>query len=181
MTIAPLSPSPSPPIVPMPSLPSSMLVLGSNPSPPIFPSMLLLPPISLISSPSSPDPAPTRPTMEMYYLAGPGLFIDDHGFTIYLLDGHGYFCVFSFAGDEGTMLYSVRFMEMQAKREQQEEEIGQWRFMHRGPSWPEAGPPTRNHLKVKSSSLKYDSEELEPAHHLEYFLNAAKVVRFEMA
>ena len=26
---------------------------------------------------------------------------------------------------------------------------------------PEAGPPTRNHLKVKSSSLKYDSEELE--------------------
>ncbi|EHA8589153.1 carotenoid cleavage dioxygenase 7, chloroplastic [Cocos nucifera] len=68
-----------------------------------------------------------------YYLAGPGVFTDDHGSTVHPLDGHGYLRAFSFAGDGGTVLYSARFVETQAKREEREEGTGRWRFTHRGP------------------------------------------------
>lgn len=68
-----------------------------------------------------------------YYLAGPGLFTDDHGSTVHPLDGHGYLRSFSFAGDGGTVRYSARFVETQAQREEREEGTGRWRFTHRGP------------------------------------------------
>lgn len=68
-----------------------------------------------------------------YYLAGPGLFTDDHGSTVHPLDGHGYLRSFSFAGDGGTVRYSARFVETQAQLEEREEGTGRWRFTHRGP------------------------------------------------
>lgn len=67
-----------------------------------------------------------------YYLAGPGLFADDHGSTVHPLDGHGYLRAFSFSGD-GEVFYSARYVETEAKREEREEETGRWRFTHRGP------------------------------------------------
>jgi hypothetical protein len=66
-----------------------------------------------------------------YYLAGPGLFSDDHGSTVHPLDGHGYLRVFRF--DAGRAVhYSARYVETAAKRE---EHVGDasWRFTHRGP------------------------------------------------
>jgi 9-cis-beta-carotene 9',10'-cleaving dioxygenase len=66
-----------------------------------------------------------------YYLAGPGLFSDDHGSTVHPLDGHGYLRAFRF--DAGRAVrYSARYVETAAKRE---EHVGDasWRFTHRGP------------------------------------------------
>ncbi|CAL5030678.1 unnamed protein product [Urochloa decumbens] len=65
-----------------------------------------------------------------YYLAGPGMFSDDHGSTVHPLDGHGYLRAFRFgAGGEAT--YSARYVETAAKRE--EHGASSWRFTHRGP------------------------------------------------
>ncbi|XP_020587311.1 carotenoid cleavage dioxygenase 7, chloroplastic [Phalaenopsis equestris] len=67
-----------------------------------------------------------------YYLAGPGIFSDDHGSTIHPLDGHGYLRAFEFR-DAGAVRYSARYVETDAKKEEREEETGEWRFTHRGP------------------------------------------------
>ncbi|KAK9910947.1 hypothetical protein M0R45_034881 [Rubus argutus] len=70
-----------------------------------------------------------------YYLAGPGLFRDDHGLTLHPLDGHGYLRAFSFDGVNGDEVH-VKFMAKYVKTEAQMEEhdpvTDTWRFRHRG-------------------------------------------------
>ncbi|KAL6651164.1 hypothetical protein ACP70R_010089 [Stipagrostis hirtigluma subsp. patula] len=89
----------------------------------------------------SPDPVPLRVTegavppdfpAGTYYLAGPGLFTDDHGSTVHPLDGHGYLRAFRFRPGDRAVHYSARYVETAAKRE---EHVGgaSWRFTHRGP------------------------------------------------
>ncbi|KAG9452200.1 hypothetical protein H6P81_005104 [Aristolochia fimbriata] len=70
-----------------------------------------------------------------YYLAGPGLFSDDHGSTVHPLDGHGYLRAFSFDGASGLVAYSARYVETEARREETVESGAgrRWRFTHRGP------------------------------------------------
>uniref|UniRef100_J3M065 Carotenoid cleavage dioxygenase 7 n=1 Tax=Oryza brachyantha TaxID=4533 RepID=J3M065_ORYBR len=67
-----------------------------------------------------------------YYLAGPGIFSDDHGSTVHPLDGHGYLRSFRFQPGHGTVHYSARFVETAAKREESRDGAS-WRFTHRGP------------------------------------------------
>jgi 9-cis-beta-carotene 9',10'-cleaving dioxygenase len=43
-----------------------------------------------------------------YYLAGPGMFSDDHGSIVHPLDGHGYLRSFRFHPDHGVH-YSARY------------------------------------------------------------------------
>ncbi|PUZ48321.1 hypothetical protein GQ55_7G236400 [Panicum hallii var. hallii] len=66
-----------------------------------------------------------------YYLAGPGMFADDHGSTVHPLDGHGYLRAFRFGG--GGARYSARYVETAAKREEHDAGGASWRFTHRGP------------------------------------------------
>lgn len=69
-----------------------------------------------------------------YYLAGPGLFSDDHGSTVHPLDGHGYLRAFDFGSDgRRGVRYSARYVATGAQREERDEETGGWRFTHRGP------------------------------------------------
>ncbi|XP_068650744.1 carotenoid cleavage dioxygenase 7, chloroplastic [Aristolochia californica] len=68
-----------------------------------------------------------------YYLAGPGLFTDDHGSTVHPLDGHGYIRAFSVDGSSGEVRFSARYVATEARMEEQEETSGRWRFTHRGP------------------------------------------------
>ena len=44
-----------------------------------------------------------------YYLAGPGMFSDDHGSTVHPLDGHGYLRSFRFRPNHGAVHYSARY------------------------------------------------------------------------
>uniref|UniRef100_A0A0E0KTL0 Carotenoid cleavage dioxygenase 7 n=1 Tax=Oryza punctata TaxID=4537 RepID=A0A0E0KTL0_ORYPU len=67
-----------------------------------------------------------------YYLAGPGIFSDDHGSTVHPLDGHGYLRSFRFRPGDSTVHYSARFVETAAKREESRDGAS-WRFTHRGP------------------------------------------------
>ncbi|XP_062184472.1 carotenoid cleavage dioxygenase 7, chloroplastic-like [Phragmites australis] len=66
-----------------------------------------------------------------YYLAGPGMFSDDHGSTVHPLDGHGYLRSFRF-GPNHTVHYTARYVETAAKREEHVDDAS-WRFTHRGP------------------------------------------------
>ena len=66
-----------------------------------------------------------------YYLAGPGMFADDHGSTVHPLDGHGYLRAFRFGGAGAS--YSARYVETAAKREEHDAGGASWRFTHRGP------------------------------------------------
>uniref|UniRef100_A0ACD5UE82 Uncharacterized protein n=1 Tax=Avena sativa TaxID=4498 RepID=A0ACD5UE82_AVESA len=66
-----------------------------------------------------------------YYLAGPGMFSDDHGSIVHPLDGHGYLRSFRFHPDHGVH-YSARYVETAAKSEEKGEGAS-WRFTHRGP------------------------------------------------
>ncbi|KAG8065627.1 hypothetical protein GUJ93_ZPchr0004g38882 [Zizania palustris] len=69
-----------------------------------------------------------------YYLTGPGMFSDDHGSTVHPLDGHGYLRSFRFHPGDGRVLYSARYVETAAKREESGDGDGaSWRFTHRGP------------------------------------------------
>lgn len=68
-----------------------------------------------------------------YYLAGPGLFSDDHGSTVHPLDGHGYLRAFRFDAASHTVHYSARYVETAAKREEHDVNNASWRFTHRGP------------------------------------------------
>lgn len=82
-----------------------------------------------------------------YYLAGPGIFSDDHGSTIHPLDGHGYLRAFEFR-DGGAVTYSARYVETEARKEEREDETGRWRFTHRGPFSLLKGGKTVGNLKV---------------------------------
>ncbi|KAK1286212.1 hypothetical protein QJS10_CPB20g01432 [Acorus calamus] len=68
-----------------------------------------------------------------YYLAGPGLFSDDHGSTVHPLDGHGYLRSFSIDGGAGEVRFKARYVETEAQAEELDQETGKWRFTHRGP------------------------------------------------
>uniref|UniRef100_A0A1D1YEE4 Carotenoid cleavage dioxygenase 7, chloroplastic n=1 Tax=Anthurium amnicola TaxID=1678845 RepID=A0A1D1YEE4_9ARAE len=68
-----------------------------------------------------------------YYLAGPGIFADDHGSTVHPLDGHGYLRAFDFGAGGRGVRYSARYVATGARREERDEETGGWRFTHRGP------------------------------------------------
>ena len=68
-----------------------------------------------------------------YYLAGPGIFADDHGSTIHPLDGHGYLRSFSFECSGNGVKYAARYVKSEAQREERDEETGRWKFTHRGP------------------------------------------------
>lgn len=72
-----------------------------------------------------------------YYLAGPGLFSDDHGSTVHPLDGHGYLRAFSFNGDpnsnEVTVTYTAKYVRTEAQVEEYDPVSNTWRFTHRGP------------------------------------------------
>ena len=65
-------------------------------------------------------------------LVGPGMFADDHGSTVHLLDGHGYLGSFRFGADSAAY-YSAWYVETTAKREEHDAGGASWRFMHRGP------------------------------------------------
>lgn len=89
----------------------------------------------------SPDPVALRVTegaippdfpAGTYYLAGPGMFTDDHGSTVHPLDGHGYLRSFRFDAS-GAAHYSARYVETAAKREEHDAGGASWRFTHRGP------------------------------------------------
>ncbi|KAM3388980.1 hypothetical protein ACQJBY_011238 [Aegilops geniculata] len=66
-----------------------------------------------------------------YYLAGPGMFSDDHGSIVHPLDGHGYLRSFRFHPDDGVH-YAARYVETAAKMEEKGDGAS-WRFTHRGP------------------------------------------------
>ncbi|KAI5011489.1 hypothetical protein ZWY2020_013626 [Hordeum vulgare] len=66
-----------------------------------------------------------------YYLAGPGMFSDDHGSTVHPLDGHGYLRSFRFHPGDGVH-YAARYVETAAKTEEKGDGAS-WRFTHRGP------------------------------------------------
>jgi 9-cis-beta-carotene 9',10'-cleaving dioxygenase len=60
------------------------------------------------------------------------MFTDDHESTVHLLDGHGYLGSFRF-GTDSAALYSARYVETTAKREEHDAGGVSWRFTHRGP------------------------------------------------
>lgn len=68
-----------------------------------------------------------------YYLAGPGLFTDDHGSTVHPLDGHGYLRAFTFDGASRVVKFMARYVRTQAQVEEHDPVTGTWRFTHRGP------------------------------------------------
>ncbi|XP_057981204.1 carotenoid cleavage dioxygenase 7, chloroplastic [Malania oleifera] len=68
-----------------------------------------------------------------YYLAGPGIFSDDHGSTVHPLDGHGYLRAFTIDGLTRAVKYSARYVKTEAQREEHDPVTGTWRFTHRGP------------------------------------------------
>ncbi|PKU83916.1 Carotenoid cleavage dioxygenase 7, chloroplastic [Dendrobium catenatum] len=66
-----------------------------------------------------------------YYLIGPGMISDDHGSTVNPLDGHGYLRAFRFIGG-GVVMYSARYVETEAAKEEREAKTGEWRFRRSG-------------------------------------------------
>lgn len=69
-----------------------------------------------------------------YYLAGPGLFSDDHGSTVHPLDGHGYLRAFVFEEErKEEVRFMAKYVKTEAKMEEHDEETDTWRFTHRGP------------------------------------------------
>lgn len=66
-----------------------------------------------------------------YYLAGPGLFADDHGSTVHPLDGHGYLRAFGFENKE--VKFTAKYVRTEAQMEEHEAATDTWRFTHRGP------------------------------------------------
>ncbi|CAA0820389.1 carotenoid cleavage dioxygenase 7 [Striga hermonthica] len=71
-----------------------------------------------------------------YYLAGPGMFEDDHGSTVHPLDGHGYLRAFTFlCGAHGQVVveFAARYVETESRAAERDPATGEWRFTHRGP------------------------------------------------
>ncbi|KAH0456259.1 hypothetical protein IEQ34_014166 [Dendrobium chrysotoxum] len=66
-----------------------------------------------------------------YYLNGPGMISDDHGSIVNPLDGHGYLRAFRFIGG-GAVMYSARYVETDAAKEEREAKTGEWRFRQPG-------------------------------------------------
>ncbi|PKU63747.1 Carotenoid cleavage dioxygenase 7, chloroplastic [Dendrobium catenatum] len=66
-----------------------------------------------------------------YYLNGPGMISDDHGSIVNPLDGHGYLRAFRFIGG-GVVMYSARYVETEAAKEEREAKTGEWRFRQPG-------------------------------------------------
>ncbi|RWV86312.1 hypothetical protein GW17_00051806 [Ensete ventricosum] len=86
-----------------------------------------------------------------YYLAGPGIFSDDHGSTVNPLDGHGYLRAFGFrrsGGSSDEVWYSARYVATPAQREERQAATGRWRFTHRGPFSVLRGGRRVGNLKV---------------------------------
>ena len=67
-----------------------------------------------------------------YYLAGPGLFSDDHGSTVHPLDGHGYLRAFIFENKK-EVSFMAKYVRTEAKMEEHDPATDTWRFTHRGP------------------------------------------------
>ncbi|KAM5554713.1 carotenoid cleavage dioxygenase 7, chloroplastic-like [Rosa sericea] len=70
-----------------------------------------------------------------YYLAGPGIFRDDHGSTMHPFDGHGYLRAFTFDGvngDKFSVKFMARYVNTEAKVEEHDPVTNTWRFRHRG-------------------------------------------------
>lgn len=68
-----------------------------------------------------------------YYLAGPGLFSDDHGSTVHPLDGHGYLRAFTFDDVSREVKFMARYVKTHAQVEEHDPVTDTWRFTHRGP------------------------------------------------
>ncbi|WRX09617.1 Carotenoid oxygenase - like 2 [Theobroma cacao] len=68
-----------------------------------------------------------------YYLAGPGLFTDDHGSTVHPLDGHGYLRAFSIDGAAREVKFMARYVKTEAQAEEHDPVTDTWQFTHRGP------------------------------------------------
>ena len=68
-----------------------------------------------------------------YYLAGPGLFSDDHGSMVHPLDGHGYLRAFTIDGPGGGVEFSARYVKTEAQLEEHDPVTRGWRFTYRGP------------------------------------------------
>ncbi|KAI9164817.1 hypothetical protein LWI28_002653 [Acer negundo] len=68
-----------------------------------------------------------------YFLAGPGMFSDDHGSSVHPLDGHGYVRAFEIDGGGGEVRFMAKYVKTEAHVEEHDEESGTWRFTHRGP------------------------------------------------
>ncbi|EXB37597.1 hypothetical protein L484_021802 [Morus notabilis] len=67
-----------------------------------------------------------------YYLAGPGIFSDDHGSTVHPLDGHGYLRAFAF-GENNVVKFMARYVKTEAQEEEHQSGTDMWRFTYRGP------------------------------------------------
>ncbi|CAA2954241.1 carotenoid cleavage dioxygenase 7, chloroplastic [Olea europaea subsp. europaea] len=67
-----------------------------------------------------------------YYLTRSGLFSDDHGSTVYPLDGHGYLRAFTIDGSKGQVKFMARYIQTEAQSEECDPVIEKWRFTHRG-------------------------------------------------
>lgn len=68
-----------------------------------------------------------------YFLAGPGLFSDDHGSMVHPLDGHGYLRAFAIDGGEKEVRFSARYVKTEAQSEEHDPVTQRWRFTYRGP------------------------------------------------
>ncbi|KAH7566232.1 hypothetical protein JRO89_XS08G0121900 [Xanthoceras sorbifolium] len=68
-----------------------------------------------------------------YYLAGPGMFSDDHGSKVHPLDGHGYLRAFEIDGVAGEVRFMARYVKTEARVEEHDPESDTWRFTYRGP------------------------------------------------
>ncbi|XP_034708802.1 carotenoid cleavage dioxygenase 7, chloroplastic [Vitis riparia] len=68
-----------------------------------------------------------------YFLAGPGLFSDDHGSTVHPLDGHGYLRAFAINGPGKEVKFSARYVKTEAQLEEHDPMTRGWRFTYRGP------------------------------------------------
>ncbi|KAI9165169.1 hypothetical protein LWI28_008960 [Acer negundo] len=68
-----------------------------------------------------------------YFLAGPGIFSDDHGSSVHPLDGHGYVRAFEIDGGGGEVRFMAKYVKTEAHVEEHDKESGTWRFTHRGP------------------------------------------------
>ncbi|XP_044481258.1 carotenoid cleavage dioxygenase 7, chloroplastic-like [Mangifera indica] len=76
---------------------------------------------------------PTNFPSGTYYLAGPGLFTDDHGSTVHPLDGHGYLRAFDINGVTGEVKFTAKYVKTEAQEEEHDPHTRSWRFTHRGP------------------------------------------------
>ncbi|PKU83914.1 carotenoid cleavage dioxygenase 7, chloroplastic-like [Dendrobium catenatum] len=85
-------------------------------------------PLPLVATEGS---LPAGFSLGTYYLNGLGMISDDHGSIVNPLDGHGYLRAFRFIGG-GVVMYSARYVETAAAKEEREAKTEEWRFRHPG-------------------------------------------------